>query len=107
MFASPALPTVAASYFVGQTSMADPRKSPSARVGGLRRLGEILPLVMARLEEVVDAKPETACVANDLVIAVRLSPCEMPYSLVSETFRQKPGPCWWLSFSSVSCPMPI
>lgn len=82
MLVSPAFPMAAASFSAGQTIMTNPQNGPSPRVGGLRRLGEILPLVMARLDEVADAKRESACVANDLVVAVRLSPCEMPYSLV-------------------------
>jgi hypothetical protein len=88
MFASPAISSAAVPVLSSPLRGTERAKRPVPRVGGLRSIGEILPLVMAQYDE----SQEPALASRDLVIAVRLSPNETPRSSVLEYLSQTSTP---------------
>lgn len=76
MLASPIIQSEAVSFSCGLTTAREEPMLQVGRVGGLRRLGEILPLVMQRLEEHEDSACGASRGSNEMVIAVRLEPYE-------------------------------
>lgn len=79
MFASPTIQSAAVSFSCGQSTALEGPIMQVPRVGGLRRLGEILPLVLQRLEEHENFTSEPIRGSHEMVIAVRLGPFETPH----------------------------
>jgi hypothetical protein len=85
MLATSAIPSVEAAFPLSHVGGIERSKSATPRLGGLRSIGEILPLVLAQHAAFLDPSPlsrrgapEAVIADREVVIAVRISPSETP-----------------------------
>lgn len=67
---------------IGPSVSLERTKVQSARVGELRRIGEILPMVLARLDEEKESATIPVAMAREVLVAIQLSPCQSSHCLV-------------------------